>query len=394
MTETPAPSLPAAAAQRLSRWLTHLGVSPAAFDDTVGWLTPLWRVHHLQARIVDKRAETPTAVTLVLQVGGAFPLPRAGQHLVVGVTLQGVRHRRAYSPRVLPQRPGCIAITVQRQRGGRVSTHLHDAAREGDVLDVEAPAGDFVLPQPVPPAVLLIAGGSGITPFMAMLGELRRRAPATQVTLLYFARSERDRILARELTELSQRWTSFTYLPLEGSAPPPDTPPPPRTEAAVTAPRPHIAPRRLTTALLQERAPHWARTLAFCCGPATLMAAARGIWAEAGIARQLRLEAFTAPEPSGRPDTRHHVTLRRPSQPVGTQDFHAPAHLTLLAAGEQAGLQLPHGCRQGICHQCSCRLQRGSVQDLLSGQRVDGQGQAIRLCVSAALSDLALESLN
>ena len=55
---------------------------------------------------------------------------------------------------------------------------------------------------------------------------------------------------------------------------------------------------------------------------------------------------------------------------------------------------LKHGCRQGICHECTCRLHRGSVQDLSTGQRIDGEGQPIRLCVSAALSDVDLESLN
>ena len=67
---------------------------------------------------------------------------------------------------------------------------------------------------------------------------------------------------------------------------------------------------------------------------------------------------------------------------------------TLLIAGEEAGLQIKHGCRQGICHECTCRLHRGSVQDLGTGQRIDGEGQPIRLCVSAALSDVDLESLN
>ena len=389
MTEPHAPSLSAAAAQRLSSWLDHLGVSPMAFDDAVGLITPLLRVHHLQARVVDKAAETPTASTLVLRVGGAFPALKAGQYVMVGITIQGVRHRRAYSPRRVADQPDCIAITVQRQPGGLVSNHINEALNVGDVIDIEPPAGDFVLPSPVPPTVLLIAGGSGITPCMAMLGELRKRSPATRVTLLYFARSLRDRILAQQLTELTQRWTSFTYVPLDSTAHTPTSPEDGRTPPALNPLAAGI--RILDEALLRDTLPPWPHTVTYCCGPAPLMEAARRIWAQAGVSRNLHLEAFAAPLPSGDPNARHHVTLHRAGE---SREFDAAGNLTLLVAGEQAGFQIKHGCRQGICHECTCRLHRGSVQDLGSGQRIDGEGQPIRLCVSAALSDLDLESLN
>lgn len=389
MTETPTPSLSAAAAKRLSSWLTHLGVSPSAFDDTVGLVSPLLRVHHLQALVVDKIAETPTACTLVLRVGGAFPALKAGQFLMIGITIQGVRHRRAYSPRTVADRPDCIAITVQRQPGGRVSNHINETLNVGDVIDVEPPCGDFLLPSPPPADVLLIAGGSGITPCMAMLGELRQRSPATRVTLLYFARSRRDRILADSLTELSQRWTSLTYVPLDSTVHTPSSPEDGRTPSALNPQATHT--RTLDADLLRDTVPQWTTTLTYCCGPAPLMDAARQLWADAGASRHLHLEAFAAPTPSGDPDARHHIALSRAGE---TREFDAPGNLTLLVAGEQAGFQIKHGCRQGMCHECTCRLHRGSVQDLASGQRIDGQGQPIRLCVSTALSDLDLESLN
>lgn len=369
MTHTPTLPRSVLATRRLSGWLSLLGVSPMAFDDTVGLINPLMRVHQLQARVVDKRSETPSAVTLVLQTGPAFPALRAGQYVVIGVTIQGVRHRRAYSPRALPGAPGQIAITVQRQPGGRVSTHIQENVRPGDLIDIEAPAGDFTLPTPLPGKVLLIAGGSGITPCMAMLQHLRKHASATQVTLLYFARSPRDRIFGAELAEMASRWTSLRYLPHD------------HTQGA----------RGLDLALLQEQVPDWLSQPAFCCGPAPLMDTARALWRDTGVASHLHLEAFTAPQASGDPLARHAITVRRDAQ---VRQFEAPGNLTLLVAGEQAGVALKHGCRQGLCHECTCRLQRGSVQDLSTGQRVEGEGQPIRLCISAALSDLDLESLN
>jgi ferredoxin len=68
--------------------------------------------------------------------------------------------------------------------------------------------------------------------------------------------------------------------------------------------------------------------------------------------------------------------------------------VNLLVAGERAGLHIKHGCRQGICHECTCRLRSGTIQDLSTGLRIEGEGQPVRLCVSAAMSDLDLESLN
>jgi len=384
MLASPALPLPAVAARRLSGWLTHLGVSRDAFDDTIGLINPLLRVHRLQARVVERRAETPTATSLYLQTGSAFPAPRPGQYVIIGVTIRGVRHRRAYSPRAVPGKPGHIAITVQRQPGGLVSQHLNEQAQVGDVFDIEAPAGDFVLPSPLPSELLLIAGGSGITPGMAMLRHLHETAPQTRVTLVYFARSQTDRIFASKLEDLAKRWNLLRYVPLDSSAHTPTG-----QEGGRTAPT--SSARVLDIALLDEVAPGWSQMPTWCCGPAPLMDAARQIWQSAGAFERLRLEAFAPPQPSGDPNARHMVALRRDRH---TANYEAAGNLTLLAAGEQAGLQIKHGCRQGICHECTCRLHRGSVQDLSTGQRIDGEGQPIRLCVSAALSDVDLESLN
>ena len=384
MSASPSLPLPAAAARRLSGWLTHLGVSRDAFDDTVGLLSPLLRVHRLQARLVERRAETPSATSLYLETGAAFPALQPGQYVIIGVTIRGVRHRRAYSPRAVPGKPGHIAITVQRQPGGLVSQHLNEKAQVGDVFDIEPPAGEFLLPAQLPSELLLIAGGSGITPGMAMLRHLHANAPQTRVTLIYFARSERDRIFASKLADLAKRWSLLRYVPLDSSAHTPSGQEAGRDATTASA-------RVLDTALLDEVVPGWSQLPTWCCGPAPLMDAARQIWREAGASQRLRLEAFAPPQASGNPNTRHAVALRRDHQ---TAKFEAAGNLTLLAAGEQAGLQIKHGCRQGICHECTCRLHRGSVQDLSTGQRIDGEGQPIRLCVSAALSDVDLESLN
>lgn len=394
MAESSTVPLPTAAAVRLSGWLTHLGVSPLAFDDTLSLINPLLTVHRLNARIVGRQVETGTATTLVLQAGPAFKGLQPGQFVIVGVTIDGVRHRRAYSPRAVEGHPNRIAITVQRQPGGVVSNHLNEHTRVGQFLEIEQAAGSFTLPSPLPAEVLLIAGGSGITPCMAMLEHLQRHFPRTKATLVYFARSRDDRIFAKALDKLAASWTGFQYRAIDSVAntPTDDSGRPSAADAG-------RAQQVLSADLLNQLVPNWTKVPAYCCGPTPLMDAARAIWQEAAsgnwkdgaaIKARLHLEAFTPPKPSGDPHARHEVKL---THHAVDKAFEAAGDQTILVASESAGQGLKHGCRQGICHECTCRLHSGSVRDLLSGERIDGEGQTIRVCVSVPMSDVHIESM-
>ena len=128
-----------------------------------------------------------------------------GQFVMIGVTINGVRHRRAYSPRAVEGHANRFAITVQRQPGGLVSNHLNEKVRVGQFLEIEQAGGNFTLPSPLPAEVLFMAGGSGITPSMAMLEHLQRHFPKTKATLIYFARSRDDRIFAKALDHAVDR---------------------------------------------------------------------------------------------------------------------------------------------------------------------------------------------
>jgi ferredoxin-NADP reductase len=365
-----------AATRRVANWLTHMGVSHHAFDDTLGLINPLLTVHRLHAKVVSKVQETPSACSVVLQAGAAFEGVKPGQFVMIGVEINGVRHRRAYSPRSIHGEPSRFAITVQRQPGGKVSNHVHDALKVGDVIEVEQAGGEFTLPERMPAEILLLAGGSGITPSMSMLESLQRNGAPTKVTLVYFARSENDRIFGKALAQLAASWPQFSYAPLESTA----------NTGVDTAQQ-----ATLDAALLDRVAPAWRTLPAWCCGPAPLMDAARALWAEPATVGKLQLEAFAPAKPSGDPNVRHQVRLSRGDEELA---FAAPATETLLVAGEQAGFAIKHGCRQGICHESTCRLQHGAIKDLTTGEQISGEGQTIRLCVTTALSDVQLESLN
>lgn len=395
MAESSTVPLPAKAAVRLSGWLNHLGISPLAFDDTLSLINPLLTVHRLHARIVARQVETGTATTLVLQAGPAFKGLKPGQFVMIGVTINGVRHRRAYSPRTVEGHANRFAITVQRQPGGLVSNHLNEQARVGQFIEIEQAAGAFTLPSPLPAEVLFIAGGSGITPSMAMLEHLQRHFSKTKATLIYFARSRDDRIFAKALDKMASTWSGFQYVAIDSVVNTPSD----GSGRASSDTGASSSQQVLDADMLGRLVPNWTKIPAYCCGPAPLIDAARAIWKEAGstnwkntgIAARLHLEAFAPAKPSGDPHARHEVRIVRDAE---TKSFQAAGDQTLLVAGETAGLSIKHGCRQGICHECTCRLNHGSVRDLTSGERIDGEGQPIRLCVSSAMSDLDLESLN
>src|SRR5690606_8575109 len=127
-------------------------------------------------------------------------------------------------------------------------------------------------------------------------------------------------------------------------------------------------------ALLDQTVPDWREARAYCCGPAPLMDAARRIWQSAGIAEHLKLEAFAVARPSGDPSVRHQVAVQRDG---AAMRFDAAGNQTVLESGERAGLALKHGCRQGICHECVCRLHSGVVKDLVTGEVIEGDGQPV-----------------
>ena len=387
MAESSTVPLPAAVATRLSGWLTHLGVSPLAFDDTISLINTLYTVNSLHARVVARTVETSTATSFILQAGPAFKGLQPGQFVMIGVVINGVRHRRAYSPRLVEGHPNRFAITVQRQPGGLVSNYMNESAVVGQVIEIEQAGGEFTLVTPAPAEVLLIAGGSGITPNMAMLEHLQRQSPKTRATLVYFARSREDRIFAKALDKMAANWSGLQYLAIDSVA---NTPADGSGRASIDS-APAASQQALDADLLDRLVPNWKTLPAYCCGPAPLMDAARALWAQTGLSKQLHLEAFAPPKPTGDPDARHQVRMTRQAVP---QAFQANGDQTILMAAETAGLSLKHGCRQGICHECTCRLSHGSVRDLTTGARLDGEGQTIRVCVSVPMSDIELEALN
>jgi ferredoxin-NADP reductase len=159
----------------------------------------------LVATVAAIRAETPRVKTISLNVPG-WTSHRAGQHVDVRLTAaDGYQAERSYSIASAPTGQPLIDLTVERVPDGEVSPFLIDELRLGDRFEVRGPIGGYFVRDPaaVDP-LLLIAGGSGIVPLMAMIRDRSKVMSRVPCTLLYSSRTPDDVIYATELHQLAQ----------------------------------------------------------------------------------------------------------------------------------------------------------------------------------------------
>lgn len=341
------------AAQRLT--------TPLLPDDYLTLVDPLWSSTRIRARVVSLSRETPDTVTAHLRPSRHLPR-RAGQYVRLGVDLDGVRHWRSYSISSAPD-AAVVSITVKRIDGGLVSTYLTQRLRPGDVVHLEAPQGDFVLPVDDRAAqVLLVGAGSGLTPIISMLRDQRQHQTIGHATLVAIARSKQNLLFREELQMLARECAWLDV----------------RVFLTAETGRPDIA--ALARAGSPERAPQ-----AWVCGPADVLESAEHAWSEAGLRNRLTMERFHTPafaEP-GTGGTVTFTTTRRTVQLDGTT--------SILAAAENAGILMPHGCRMGICHNCVLPKNSGRVQDLRDGRISGDTDDLVQTCVSTPVGDVEID---
>ena len=353
-----------ATAQRLFERLA----APAALDDYLSAVNPLW-ARRTCGRIVSVQPVGVDAATLRIRPGAGWQRHRPGQFVTLGVDVDGVRHHRSFT---LTSVPGdrAIEITVQAAADGLVSRHLVQDARVGDLVQLQPAAGGVDVVDRAPGSPLLfIAGGSGITPTIAILRALHRDGIDIDAVVLHHSVSAERALFTDELDRLSDAHERLSVVHVlsapDGSH--------------------RIDPERLT-----ERCPDWRTRHAHVCGPTSMLDAVTAVWSDAEVEDRLHVERFhpvrpTPPEGS-RPDPASAVAWFAASDVVAP----APADSPLLEVAEAAGLRPAHGCRMGICRTCTTRLDAGCVRDLRDG-RSHGAGTHVQLCVSAASGDVVLD---
>ena len=285
---------------------------------------------------------------------------QAGQFFTFEVPWGGMRLVRSYSLASSPDERGLPVVAVKRVDGGRVSNWFNDEVGEGMVLRVQPPAGRFVLRPGSTAPLLLLAGGSGITPMMSLM-KTALLTTARPVRLFYANRDENSVIFLRELVRLQARYG-------------------PRLEVIH-----HLDCESgfVTEPLLRDRLPVDAQAECYICGPGPFMDVVEQALADRGVPRaQIHVERFISPVDPDRkadappvdvPETGAAQVIMR----IGGAEHHfaVEPNEPILAAALRQGVEAEYQCEEGYCGCCMARLKAGQVvmpsHEALSDAEVD-----------------------
>ena len=340
--------------------------SPLLPDDYLELINPLWSTRELRGKIESIDPETPDAATVLIRPGYEWEGHEAGQYLRIGLDINGRRHWRAYSLTSDPGRPdGFISITIKNVDEGVVSPYLVRRGRPGSIVSLGGVEGEFVLPDPLPEKLLFISAGSGITPIMSMLRSLEHQEALDGVVLIHSARTPDDVIFGEQLRAMEERNEGF------------------RLHEQLTGEMGRFKP-----ADLERLCPDWSEREAFISGPAELLDALDDYWDERGDCDCLHMERFQPIIGGDDAEQGEGGTIKFLKSDC---EAHSDGSKPILVAGEDEGLSLPFGCREGICHTCVGELKSGEIRDLRTGKVSGQRGEMVRTCINAPEGPVEIE---
>jgi ring-1,2-phenylacetyl-CoA epoxidase subunit PaaE len=317
-------------------------------------------------RIVDVRPETADAVTVSFEVPpelrDAYRFTQ-GQFVTLKAHLDGEEMRRSYSICVGVtdyERAGELRIGIKRVRGGRFSSFAFDTLKPGHTVDVMTPDGRFFthLNPDHAKQYVAFAGGSGITPVLAIIKTTLEVESTSMFTLIYGNRSVDSIMFAEELEDLKNRYMSrfVLYHVLSDDI----------QEAELFN---GVLDQRKCAAFLETLVPVETVDEVFICGPAPMLDAAEAALKAAGMPpERVHVERFGTPLPqAGVPP----VEIRddTPTAELDvvidgkTRKLRLPYDgISLLDVGLRAGLALPYACKGGVCCTCRAKVLEGEVR--------------------------------
>ena len=302
---------------------------------------------------------------------------KPGQFLTFQWPIDGQRVRRSYTVSSSPVHENYVEITPKRMENGCVSVFLNERAKPGLAVEASGPYGRFYFDGTLHKSIVLIAAGSGITPMISMLRYIDDLELATPVTLLYCVRTGADIIFENELSRLSRSLPNFKY------------------ELCLSRPEPAWKGRsgRLTEEFVSEKVTDLNAPTFFLCGPKGFMDNARQILSTLGVNQDRILQESFG---EGKPTTESRSLETRPVETVvfihSQKVCQVSAGSTLLDLAEQNEVQIPYGCRQGLCGTCATRVLSGTVQmDVEAGLTAAQKNAGYVLpCVSRAEGTVVL----
>lgn len=357
---TPAP----AAAPAPSR----AAAQPAARSGRQSFMTTL-------ARIEQRTHDTKT-FRFLLPEGERLAF-KPGQFMTFDFMVDGKKAVRSYAICSSAMQTGYFEITVKRVAGGLVSNFLHDRAQVGMKVEARGPAGKTIFDETRQSRVVLVVGGSGITPAMSILRTLDDKCQPLDVTLVFCVRTPNDVVFGEELDVLKGRLPHLTLVVLVS-----------RPDDAWTG-----RSGRIGREVIEEVVPDPRSAMFFLCGPPAFMDSAREIFHSLGVPdSQILQDTFGGPKAVATEVESSEVEGR---VRFATTDVECdiPRGRSLLEVAEMNNVPIPSSCRQGQCGTCATRLLEGDVEmDAEDGLDASlKQSGFVLTCVGRAKGDVVLD---
>lgn len=336
-------------------------------DFLLSEINPKFSMSAIKAKVVAVKEETNDTKTFVLSPNWLWKGFVAGQHIPVTVEIAGRRVTRFYSLSSGPKEK-YISITVKRQQGGLVSNYLNQKTQVGDILELGKPSGDFIMDIKAPKSLLLLAGGSGVTPIHSILKQLESNKYDGDVTLLYFVRTSEDIILKSSLESLEKNnsWLTIHYIFSDEK-------------------KEGFEYGFLSDEIVSKLVKNQNERAVYVCGPGPMQQKALSMF----VSNPIKSELFLLPSQilnKVKKEGTVEVTLS-----LSHKTLQLKGERSILEELEEQGIYPQSGCRMGICHTCVCKKTSGAVTDISNGELSELGEENIQLCVSRAENSLELE---
>jgi ferredoxin-NADP reductase len=345
--------------QNISRFISnnlfhHRDLS-GYFEPVIQVFKPAWRSGFFRAQVKSIRVLSENALKITLKPEKKWPIHTAGQHISLTIEQQGRLISRVFtiaSGAKKLKETGLIDLVIRTHEKGNFTSYLGELVLNSWV-NISNPKGEFTFDVQSRHTTFL-AGGSGITPFIAMLEDLQENTQQ-HIHLLYYAKPNAH-LMVEVLEKYMTILPNFSFELLNRSE--------------------HGSFSKFVSVVHTDEF--------LVCGPEEMFVEAEELCKSRQI--PIRAEHFQAIKPtkSINEAARFTVKLNHGDLEISNQD-------SLLSEFQSHNKPVKYGCGMGICHQCQCVKKKGIVRDMRDGRLSDNSEELIQLCVTQAVTDLELE---
>lgn len=330
--------------------------------DLTGYLEPVlqvfkpsWRSGYFRAQVKSIRVLSENVLKITLKPEKRWPIHKAGQHISLTIEQQGRLISRIFTIASSAKKfneTGLFDLVIRTHDRGNFTSYLGDLAMNSWV-NISIPTGQFTFDKQSNHTTFL-AGGSGITPFIAMLDELSVNTHH-HIHLLYYAKPNAH-LMVDVLEMCLTRLPNFSFELLNRAK-----------HGSFTK---YISAKHTNELLV--------------CGPEEMYFDAVAFCKSHQI--PIRAEHFRAIKPTKPMSEGSEFRVKLIHGDLQVSDQHS-----LLSEFQANNKPVTYGCGMGICHQCQCLKKKGIVRDMRDGSLSDNCEELIQLCVTQAVTDLELE---